>query len=90
YRKNTPALHSGMLLQFIPKDGVYVYFRKSNDKTIMIILNQSGETRKLDLERYIEGIGSKSTGYDVLTERSFELKSTLDIIGKGILVLELK
>ncbi len=90
YRKNTPALHSGTLLQYLPKEGIYVYFRKNNDKTIMILLNQNTENKKIDLTRFSEGIGSKSIGYDILTEHSFDLNSSLEMPGMGELVLELR
>jgi glycosidase len=90
YRKNTPALHSGTLLQFMPKEGFYVYFRKNKEKTVMIILSQNTESKKLDLSRYSEGMGSFTKGYDILTERSFELNSAIDVPGMGQMVLELR
>jgi neopullulanase len=90
YRKNTPALHSGTLLQYLPKEGFYVYFRKNNEKTVMIILSQNAETRKLNLARFSEGIGSYITGYDILTERSFDMKNELEVPGMGQMVLELR
>ena len=90
YRKNTSALHSGTLLQYLPKDGIYVYFRKNSDKTVMVILNQNTETKNLDLARFSEGIGSLTTGYDIFTERSFGIKSSIEVPAMGELVLELR
>jgi neopullulanase len=90
YRKNTPALHSGKLLQYMPKDGIYVYFRKNNEKTVMVILSQAAEVKQLDLARYSEGIASFTDGYDVLSERSFGLKSALEIPSMGEMVIELR
>ncbi len=90
YRKNTPALHSGTLLQFMPKEGFYVYFRKNKDKTVMVILSQNTESKKIDLSRYSEGIGSFTKGYDILTERSFELNSALEVPSMAEFVLELR
>ncbi len=90
YRRNTPALSSGTLLQYLPKEGFYVYFRKNASKTVMIILNQNTETKQLDLSRFSEGIGSFTTGYDILTERSFDIKSGIEVAGMGEMVLELR
>jgi neopullulanase len=90
YRKNTPALHSGKLLQYMPKDGIYVYFRKNNAKTVMIILSQASEVKQLDLSRYSEGIGSLVSGYDILSERSFDLKKAIEVPAMGAMVLELE
>ena len=56
----------------------------------MIILNQNSESKKLNLARYSEGIGSYTVGYDVLTEHSFDLKLSLEVPRMGELVLELK
>ncbi len=90
FRKNSPALHSGTLLQYLPKEGVYVYFRKNSEKTIMVVLNQNKENKTLDLTRFTEGIGSFTMGYDIFTERSFDIKSNIIIPAMGELVLELK
>lgn len=90
YRKNTSALHSGTLLQYLPKEGVYVYFRKNESKTVMILLSQNTENKTLDLSRFSEGIGSFTTGYDIITERSFGIKSSVEVPAMGELVLELR
>ena len=90
YRKNTPALHSGTLLQYLPKDGIYVYFRKNENKILMILLNQNDVNKNLELSRFSEGIGSYTIGYDILTERSFDIKTTIEVLAMGELVLELR
>ncbi len=90
YRKSNAALHSGKLLQYLPKEGVYVYFRKSADKTVMVVLNQNTEGKSLQLARFSEGIGSFTKAYDVLSERSFELSGSLELAPMVSLVLELK
>lgn len=41
FRKDNPALQHGKLMQFIPKDDVYVYFRYTDDfkNVVMVIVN---------------------------------------------------
>jgi neopullulanase len=90
YRKQTPALHSGKLLQYLPQNGVYVYFRKNTDKTIMIILNQNETETKLNTSRFYEGIGSYTVGYDILTERSIGINTELLLPKMSSMVLELR
>ncbi len=90
YRKNTPALHSGKLLQYLPKDGIYVYFRKNAEKTVMIILNQNTEVKKINLDRYSEGIAPFTKGYDVFSEHFFDLKNDLEMPAMGEYVIELQ
>ncbi|MBU0695784.1 MAG: glycoside hydrolase family 13 protein [Bacteroidetes bacterium] len=54
YRKNTPALQTGKMMQYVPVDGIYVYFRYDNDKTVMVIYNGNDEVKNLDLKRFDE------------------------------------
>src|SRR5690606_24430135 len=39
YRKQHDVLHTGKLLQFIPENGVYVYFRHNEQTTVMVVMN---------------------------------------------------
>jgi len=39
FRKSSPAIASGRLKQFIPQNGVYVYFRIHRDQKLMCVLN---------------------------------------------------
>ncbi|OAV45227.1 glycoside hydrolase family 13 protein [Lewinella sp. 4G2] len=48
YRKNSAALTIGTLTQFVPRDGVYVYFRRSGSETVMTIFNGNSTPRVLD------------------------------------------
>jgi len=39
FRKTSSAITKGKLMQFVPKDGLYVYFRYDASQTIMVITN---------------------------------------------------
>ncbi|RZK27345.1 MAG: alpha-amylase, partial [Hymenobacter sp.] len=53
YRKAHPVLSSGKLMQFIPQDGVYTYFRyNESGECVMIIANNTKEEKKVDGTRY--------------------------------------
>jgi len=54
YRKTNPVLQSGKMVQFIPRDNVYVYFRMNTSKTVMVVLNNSDVQRSLDMEIFEE------------------------------------
>ncbi|MEL6142880.1 MAG: alpha-amylase family glycosyl hydrolase, partial [Bacteroidota bacterium] len=54
FRKNSPALTEGKLTQFVPRDGVYAYFRHTNNERIMVLFNGSSQTRSVDLSPYAE------------------------------------
>ncbi len=39
FRQTSSAIGSGKLMQYIPQDGAYVYFRYDGKQTIMCVLN---------------------------------------------------
>ncbi len=84
YRGATPALQDGKLMQFVPEDGVFVYFRYDDRKTVMVVLNTSAQSRTLDLTRFTErtkgfrsaiDVVTGSTGIDDLSQRRLPLKA---------------
>ena len=88
YRKNTTALQTGKLMQFIPEKGIYVYFRYDEAKTVMIVYNSSDNDQKIKTERYSERIKGAKRAINVLTNETVDL-SELMISDKSTLVLEL-
>ena len=89
YRKNTPALHSGKLMQYMPVDGVYVYFRYDADKTIMIATNSMDKEMTLDTRRFRERMGGFSRGINAITGEEIVSLSQLKLPAKTAMVLEL-
>ena len=89
WRKNQPVIHSGNLLQFLPINEVYVYFRYNENKTVMVIINNKKENQTIDLERFREGIQKYTKGKDVISEKEFSLKDSLEIPAKTAFILEL-
>lgn len=90
YRKNNDVLHFGKLLQYIPEENVYVYFRYNDDARVMIVLNNSPEARELDLSRYTEGLGGAVAGRDILSAKEINLDNILKIEGKTPMIIELR
>ncbi|MGB3005207.1 MAG: alpha-amylase family glycosyl hydrolase, partial [Chitinophagaceae bacterium] len=56
FRKKSSAITSGKLMQFVPRDAVYIYFRYDEKQTVMVISNTSDKTVKPDWSLYIERI----------------------------------
>jgi len=54
YRKTSSALTTGKFMQFVPEDGVYVYFRYDDKQTVMVVMNTAKDQKKVGLERYAE------------------------------------
>ena len=88
YRKNSSAITKGKLMQFIPNDGLYVYFRYDNDQTVMCIMNTSDKEKQVDLKNYDERTNGFSKAVDVISGTSFN--NSFTIPAKKMWVLELK
>jgi glycosidase len=90
YRNATPALQTGKLMQFVPVDGVYTYFRYDAAKTVMIVLNTSNTDKVVDTNRFAERMQGFSRAKNVVTGEVISHLSALSV-GKNLpLVLELQ
>ena len=89
WRKNNPVIHTGKLIHYVPSDGVYVLGRYNDEKTVMVVLNQSKKNQILDSDRYAELIGGRKTGKDIITGQSYDLDNDLNVPARTPLILEL-
>lgn len=88
YRKNTPALQHGKLTQFIPRQGIYVYFRYDDKKTVMVVYNGSDKEQTFDTDYYAERIKGAKKAKDVITGETINIDK-LTLASRASLVLEL-
>ncbi len=89
YRKNNPVLQTGKMLQFIPGNGLYVFFRYNAEKTIMVIANNNDINTPLSTARFNEILKEKTVGTDIISGKVYEL-GDIDVPAKSVLILELK
>ncbi len=69
FRKTSAALTTGKLMQFVPEDGVYVYFRYTATQTVMVIMNTAKDERKISFEKFAERTGGFTKYKDVLLKK---------------------
>lgn len=89
YRRNNPVLHSGKLVHFVPEENVYVYFRLSDNRGVMVILNASEEKRTLQTAKYAEIFDNFTSGKDVMTGNPLAGLSRLEVDAMSARILEL-
>ncbi|MGB8706283.1 MAG: alpha-amylase family glycosyl hydrolase, partial [Gillisia sp.] len=89
YRKNHEVLHFGKLLQFLPQNNVYVYFRYNHDARVMVILNNNPEDQELDLSRFAEGLAGSNFGTEVISGKNVSFSNNLRVPGKTPMIIEL-
>ncbi|MCB9296665.1 MAG: glycoside hydrolase family 13 protein [Lewinellaceae bacterium] len=89
WRKGAEVVHTGHLMHYVPKDGVYVFFRYNDNGKVMVILNANEAPTALELGRFSQMLTGVKSGTDVLTGKVFEMKDGITLPGKEPLVLEL-
>lgn len=91
WRKANPDLMRGKLTHFLPDNGVYVYFRHTDDDAVMVALNNlPDQDREIDLERFNEILNGYTGGTNVLTSEKITLGKSVSIPKKSALILDLE
>jgi neopullulanase len=90
YRKNSSALQTGKLVQYLPEKGVYVYFRQNAEKTVMVLMNQNETSEVVKTKRFAENIGSFTKGKNVLSDEKSPIIESISVPAMSIQVIELE
>jgi glycosidase len=92
WRKTKSAIHHGKLIQFIPQNNVYVYFRQHDSETIMVVLNNSPKEEKIEFDRFKEVMNGFAFANAIFEGENLDLKSmkTLTIPSKSVRIYEMR
>ena len=91
FRKTSSAIKTGKMMQFIPENGVYVYFRYDSKQTIMCVMNTNETQSTINLTRFAERVKDFTKALDVATGTVFNLENnSVTLGGKYLLVMELR
>ena len=89
YRRDHKVLHDGKLMQYLPENGLYVYFRYDATGTVMIASNTTDKAATLPTARFAERAAGFTKARNVLTGESLGSLATLQLPAKTAMVLEL-
>ncbi|HEU0136462.1 MAG TPA: glycoside hydrolase family 13 protein [Flavobacterium sp.] len=89
WRKTNDAVHFGKMTHYIPENNIYVYFRESENNTVMVVINNNDSEQTIKTTRFAENIRTKTSGKDVISGTTLNL-GELKIGAKSALILELK
>lgn len=91
YRKDSPALQDGKLIQYVPEDGIYVYFRTTADghKNVMVILNGDDKVKTLTTARFADQLKNAGSALNVISGEKLNTIQSITVPAKTTLVLEL-
>jgi glycosidase len=90
FRLNSSAIKTGKLMQYVPQNDLYVYFRYDTRQTIMCILNTDTTSREVDFKNYAERTSGFTKAINVINDNNFSTADNVSIPGKEMWVLELK
>ena len=90
FRKNSSALKTGKFMQYLPVDGLYVYFRYDDKQTIMVVLNTSDKQQTVDFSKYAERTNGFTNAVNVLDGTTHTMSSSISIGSFQSLAFELK
>jgi neopullulanase len=90
YRNAHPVLQTGKLMQFVPENSVYVYFRyNEKDNPVMVVINTANDERTITTERFAEIIQGRTKAKNIATGGTLDNIRSLTIPKNSPLVLEL-
>jgi glycosidase len=91
YRKNNPALQTGKMMQYVPENGMYIYFRylPEGGRTVMVIVNAEDKAKNLETSRFAERIGNAASARNIITGEKLNTLKTIAVPAKTTLILEL-
>lgn len=89
WRVSNEAVKSGKLVQYIPQEGVYVYFRESGDSRVMVILNNINEIRAIETDRFKESLRGTIRGKNIINGKPFTFRNTILLEPRQPLIIEL-
>lgn len=90
WRKSSKPVTEGTLIHYTPDtSGCYVYARIKDNKTVLVIMNGTDKEQKLQMNRFMEVIKNSSSGKDVVTGKTLNLNSDLEIGPRDVYILEL-
>jgi len=90
FRKNSPAIKEGTLRQYIPQNGVYVYFRLHEKQKLLCIVNTSADQVSIALDRFREIMTGSSRLVNALSGKEIIKPTMFAIPSKSFQIFELK
>jgi glycosidase len=89
WRKTSDAVKFGTMKQYIPENGVYVYFRTKDKKSVMIILNNNAAKQTLNTQRFAESLTGFTSGKEIISGKALSSLAQIEVEGKTAAIIEL-
>jgi neopullulanase len=90
FRKSSSAIKTGKTTQYVPDDGLYVYFRYDTNQTVMCVMNTGTKDKQVDFTKYNERTNGFKKAKSIVTDQEFSVNTSFPIPAKTMWVLELQ
>ena len=90
WRKQATAIHYGKLTHYLPKEGIYTFFRQDDNQLVMVVMNNNLEEKEVATQRFSEVAGGVTSKKDIFSGKTSDYKSTIKVPAKTALVFELQ
>ena len=77
------------MTHYAPVDGIYVYFRHTDDDRVMVVINKNAEAKDVAADRFAESLYGANIGVEVLTGQVLGLDPAVTVPGRGFVILGL-
>ncbi|MDR6920327.1 MULTISPECIES: glycoside hydrolase family 13 protein [Chryseobacterium] len=90
WRKGKEVIHTGKTKNYVPKDGVFTYFRYNDKESVMVMINNSKKEQVVDLRYFEESLKGFSKGKEIISGMELSLKHTTTIPARTSFIIELE
>ena len=90
WRKGSKAIHHGKFLHFVPENNVYVYFRYTEEETVMVVMNLNDEEVVISREKHIEMLRNYKKAFNVVTDEIIDISHDFTAPAETTSVFELR
>jgi len=90
FRKSSEALKTGKLMQYVPEDKIYAYFRYTETQSVMVIINKNDEEKILSTQRFKESLRAYKHAMDIITGQPVADIQKLHLPASSITILQLQ
>ncbi len=73
WRLSSSAVKEGKLMQFVPENSIYVYFRYDNLQTIMVVVNAGQEDADINIGRFEEMTCGYLKARDIISDKTYDI-----------------
>ena len=89
WRQGNEIIAKGKMKHYVPQNGVYVYERYLNDKSIVVFMNGTSKEASIDLGRYTESINNRKTANDIISGQQIQFADKLVMSPRQIMIFEI-